>query len=89
MAVKTNDITLLPQEIQDRFVLEEAFVKYPINKETIEGLYEYLVGTITEIESRDKDNTMLWQPSRKSADFFCNFLCQNYCRCFGKDMEEN
>ena len=88
MAVKTNDITLLPQEIQDRFVLEEAFVEYPINKETIEGLYEYLVGTITEIESRDKDNTMLWQPSRKSADFFCINLCSNYCRCWNKGVDE-
>ena len=87
VAIKTNDITILPQEIQDRFKLEEAFVSYPINQETISGMYDYLTNTITEIESRDKDNTMLWQPSRQSADFFCINLCSNYCRCFGRNEE--
>ena len=89
VAIRQNDISLLPKEIQDRYKLEDCYVYYDITKENMEELYDYLVGTITEIESRDKDNTMLWQPSRKSADFFCQNLCSNYCRCFGKDMEEN
>ena len=86
VAIKTNDITILPQEIQDRFKLEEAFVSYPINQETISRMYDYLTNTVAEIESRDKDNTMLWQPSRKSADFFCINLCSNYDKCHGKGV---
>ena len=81
MSIRNNTLELLPQEIQDRFILEDCFVSYPITYETINDMYDYITDTIVEIEARDKSNSRLWLPDKKSKDFFCNNLCSNCDRC--------
>ena len=83
MCIKENDMSALPKEIQDRFIIEECYVGYPITEETMTEMYDYITGTIAEIEARDKNNTRLWQPKAKS-DFFCENLCSHYDKCYGR-----
>lgn len=81
MCIQNNTLEYLPKEIQDRFVLDDCFIEYPITEETMSEMYDYITRTITDIETRDSEKSILWQPSKKDGDFFCLNLCNNYEKC--------
>ena len=82
VAIENNTLDNMPQEVQDRFVVEPCIVWYDITDDILQETKEYIVNTANEIESKDIENTRLWQCKNVYKDkFFCQNLCGHSDNC--------
>jgi ATP-dependent helicase/DNAse subunit B len=92
-AIEENNLTCLPKEIQDKYWLEDCVVEYEATEENLDELKEYILSTINEIESKDKNNVEEWKPVEidKSNSFYCSVLCghRKTCPFYKQFLKEN
>jgi hypothetical protein len=95
-AIATNDMTLFPQEVQDKYVVTDGFLEYPISQESKDDLAVFIKETVAEIEDKI-ENKGIWKPKEitEKTSFFCTHLCnhsliceqyKNYMRCLDLDL---
>ena len=82
-AVKQNTLECLPDEIKNKYWLEDCIVEYEITEERINELKDYVVNTVNEIESKDASNEAVWKPVEinKYNSFYCSVLCGHRKTC--------
>lgn len=81
-AIKNNDIKLLPQEIQDKYIVKPYVRKYEITEELKQETLDYINKTADLFESLGKDESE-WKglEVNKKNSFFCNCLCSHGHEC--------
>lgn len=75
-AINKNDLSLLPQEIQNKYWIEDCFLEYEATKEEIEGCKDWIINTVKEIE--ETENKVKNYPPIEIGDktsYFCFNLC--------------
>lgn len=82
-AVDNNNLDNMPEEIQDKYKLEDAIVWYEATDKLIKECKDYIVDTVKEIESKDSNNEDEWKPVElnRKTEFFCKFLCSHRSTC--------
>jgi hypothetical protein len=50
-AINQNTMTVLPQEIQDKYWIEDCFLEFEFDNELLNECKEWIINTVTEIES--------------------------------------
>ncbi|MBQ9657253.1 MAG: PD-(D/E)XK nuclease family protein [Clostridia bacterium] len=78
-----NDISVLPKEIQDKYVIQDCHTDIPLTEELINYWIETIKSTITDIELREKDyeevgnDNMFFdtEESVKSQSYYFATLC--------------
>jgi len=96
-AMRSNDMTLFPTEVQNKFTIEDCYVDVPINQTNIDKLQNEFVETINdivkkEIEFEESGDDGIWKKVLSDRDtFFCSNLCgytPKVCPCY-KDFLDN
>ncbi|MGP3781789.1 PD-(D/E)XK nuclease family protein [Bacillus sp. 4A_MP3] len=88
-AVKENSIDCLPEEIKNKYWLEDCLVEYEVTEEKINELKEYITDTVKKIENKDREDETQWEPVKidKYNSFYCSVLCGHRKTCkFYKDF---
>ncbi|MGG1363561.1 PD-(D/E)XK nuclease family protein [Bacillus velezensis] len=88
-AVKENNIDCLPEEIKNKYWLEDCLVEYEVTEEKINELKEYITDTVKKIENKDREDETQWEPVKidKYNSFYCSVLCGHRKTCkFYKDF---
>ena len=81
-AVNNNSIENLPQEIKDKYWLEDCYVEYEPTDENMRELEDYVNTTVAKIESKDVNNPSDWKPlDIEKESFYCNNLCSHRESC--------
>lgn len=79
---ETNDISVMPKVITDKYWIEDCIVEYEVTPEIEAEAEEYVVETVKAIESLDKDDESVWEPADIEAEhFYCNTLCSHRDSC--------
>jgi hypothetical protein len=90
-AVESNDMTLFPQSVQDKYTISDGYIEYPLTTENVNKLKTFVRETIEKISSTPKEDKY-WKPKDidKEGSFFCNLLCgQPSCPHYKEWMESN
>ncbi|MEN3817288.1 PD-(D/E)XK nuclease family protein [Bacillus amyloliquefaciens] len=88
-AVKENSIDYLPEEIKNKYWLEDCLVEYEATEEKINELKNYITDTVEKIENKDREDETQWEPVKidKYNSFYCSVLCGHRKTCkFYKDF---
>jgi ATP-dependent helicase/DNAse subunit B len=92
-AIEENNLTCLPQDIQKKYWLEDCIVEHDTSEENLEEVKEYILNTIRNIESKNKEDEKEWKPVEidKSTSFYCSVLCghRKTCPFYKQYLEEN
>lgn len=92
-AIRENDMTLFPQEIQDKYVISDGYVEYELSDRTRKLLEDFVASTVAEIEAKPKDNIGVWKAKdiEKEGNFFCSVLCdfKNDCPHYHDWLDSN
>lgn len=89
-AVKNNNLNNMPQEVQEKYKLEDCILYYDVTEKVIDELKQYIFDTVKAIESETE-----WQPANvEKESFFCNTLCNHrdtcpYIKEYNKQFLEN
>ncbi|WP_206459330.1 PD-(D/E)XK nuclease family protein [Anaerovorax sp. IOR16] len=79
--VLKNDISSLPEEIKDKFVISDCYVEVSLSEERINELKDEFTSTIKEIEEKTKeyektkDENIFWQEVTQENEFYLSTLC--------------
>lgn len=76
-----NDISSLPQEIQDEISITTCYIPYDVTDEVKEETISYISNTIKAIGELDENDIEAWEC--EVNDFYCKTLCSfsgKYCR---------
>lgn len=89
-AIANNDMGLLPQEIQDKYIIKPYVRKYEITEELKKETLDYINKTANIFESLGEDENK-WKPrsftkvnksgNEREDTFFCNVLCNHRDTC--------
>lgn len=83
----------MPQQIKDKYWLEDCFIEYEASDEKLDELKEHVIKTIAAIDSKDKNNEYDWKPIEidKYNSFYCSTLCghRKTCPFYKRFLEEN
>ena len=80
----TNDIGVLPQDVQDKYVITDCVVEVPLTQELIDKWSNDIITTIKDIEFREQeyeknpdDDTIFWDTDEhmKSQSYYFANLC--------------
>lgn len=71
VAIEENSIDMLPQYVQDKFIIKPHIKRYDFEDGLMEEARQYVVDTVSKIESDTE-----WNPCNVSKN---NFFCQNLC----------
>jgi hypothetical protein len=76
-AVNKNDLTVLPDNIQEKYWIEDCFLEYEFDNELLKECEEWLKTTINEIESTDFESVRNFPPVEinQKSSYFCFNLC--------------
>lgn len=76
-AVNQNNLKVLPDFIQEKYWIEDCFLEYDFNDETINDCIQWIINTVNEIESIDSNNINLFPPVciTEKTSYFCFNLC--------------
>lgn len=91
--MESNDISVLPKHIQEKFKIEDCFVSIDITQEKIDSLVEDIrqqIFKLTKLEmeyNKTKDDTLFWTDINKSNEYFFHNLC-GYSRKLHKPFDE-
>jgi ATP-dependent helicase/DNAse subunit B len=92
-SIKDNNLNSMPQEIQDKYWLEDCLVEYEITDERIEELKNYVINTVNDIENKNINDESEWEPVEidKKNSFYCSVLCSHRktCKYYKKFLEQN
>lgn len=92
-AIKTNSIDSLPQEIKDKYSLEDCYLEFEATDENMVELEYYVNSTIEEIEAKNHEDEKDWRPLIKDEkeSFYCNVLCgyRSTCKYRKEYIEKN
>lgn len=92
-AIEDNSLDCLPQEIKDKYWLEDCIVEYDVSDDKVEELKTYVKDTVAAIEGKDQNNPDNWKPVEinKNNSFYCSVLCghRKTCKFYKKFLEEN
>ncbi|MEK4824486.1 PD-(D/E)XK nuclease family protein [Niallia sp. FSL W8-0951] len=92
-SVEDNNIDCMPQQIKDKYWLEDCFIEYEASDEKLDELKEHVIKTIAAIDSKDKNNEYDWKPIEidKYNSFYCSTLCghRKTCPFYKRFLEEN
>lgn len=79
-----NDMSMLPETIQNKYSISDGFVEYTLNDETREILRTFVRNTVAEIEGKNPNNDLDWKPKEisKNNSFFCSVLCDHKSNCY-------
>lgn len=80
-AIENNSLDNMPQEVKDRFVLEDCIVKYNITQELIEETVRYIENSVKEIEGSGEDIEKYPPCNIDKENFFCSTLCGHSDKC--------
>lgn len=79
-AISNNNLDNMPEEVQDRFVVEDCIIEYDVTEELIQECKDYIRGTVEAIE--DSRKTGIFDACDISKEyFFCNNLCSHGSTC--------
>lgn len=92
-AIHENSLLGLPQQVQEKFWLEDCFVEYDATEENITELKEYVTDTVNQINSKNKEDESDWNPvdiTQKNS-FYCSVLCghRKHCQYYKAFIDEN
>lgn len=75
-AINQNTMTVLPQEIQDKYWIEDCFLEFEFDDELLKECKEWIINTVTEIESLEQkiENYPNAEIGEKNS-YFCFNLC--------------
>jgi hypothetical protein len=75
-AINQNTMTVLPQDIQDKYWIEDCFLEFEFDDELLEECKQWVINTVTEIESIEQkvENYPNVKIDDKSS-YFCFNLC--------------
>ena len=71
-----NSIEVLPESVQDRYVIRDCYVEIPLNQDVVNELKEEIISTINEINDKTKeyektqDEMLFWQDVTKESSYF-------------------
>lgn len=92
-AIKNNNIDSLPQEIQDKYILEDSIVKYDVTDEVVDRVKNYVKDTVDEIRDMDHADESVWTPVKidMGTSFYCANLCghSHNCKHYKKFVADN
>lgn len=75
-AINQNTMTVLPQEIQYKYWIEDCFLEFEFNDELLEECKEWIINTVTEIESLEhKIENYPPVAIGDKTQYFCFNLC--------------
>ena len=78
-----NILKGLPQEIQDKFTIEDCFVEIPYNEDVANDFIKYVSDTIEDMDAKiniyniTQDSNIFWQDVTEENSFYFTNLC-NY-----------
>lgn len=83
MLIETNDITCLPQEIQNKYAFSDCYVYVPLTQKLIDKWSNDIIATIKDIEAREKDyqqnqnEKIFWDDEEdvKKESYYFSTLC--------------
>lgn len=75
-SVNENSFDVLPQFVKDKYWIEDCFLEYEFNNEIIEECKQWVLNTVNEIESLDKE-LKNYPPVKidEKNSYFCHNLC--------------
>jgi hypothetical protein len=73
LLIDTNDIKVLPEEVQKKYVVSDCYVYVPLTQKLIDKWIDYINKTIIDIELREKDynrtgNELCFWDTEESVD---------------------
>ena len=92
-AIQENSMESLPKHIQDKYVIEDGFIEFPLDTRTRTMLVKFLTDTVSSIESMPKEQEDMWvaKDIEKEGSFFCGTLCghNKSCKAYKDYLEKN
>lgn len=91
-AMDNNDLSNMPQFIQDKYTLEDCYVDVELNEEIITEFIKRIEGTldkIVEAECEDAEQSFARNRIEDSESYFCNNLCdvRENCKYYSEYRE--
>lgn len=92
-----NSIEVLPQSVQDRYIIRDCYVEIPLNEDVVQELKDKIITTIDEINDKTKayekthDEMLFWQDVTKESSYFMSNLSEfsaNIHKPYAKFLEE-
>lgn len=91
-AITNNNLDQLPEEIKNKYWLEDCIVEYDTSDEKIEEVKNFVKETVAKIENKVASNSK-WKPIEisKYNSFYCSVLCGHRKRCeyYKEFLEKN
>ena len=91
-AIIKNNLSNMPQKIQDEYWLEDCIVYYDYDDKKMEECRNYVIEAVKKIEGKNKDNINDWKPVEinDKNSFFCKVLCNHRetCKYLKKYLED-
>jgi len=91
-SINKNSIDNLPEEVRNKYTINDCYVYVPLNQEIIDNLVKEITDTIDKIKDLElKDDSELWEKEiTDESNYFCLNLCSystNDCICLKRYME--
>lgn len=90
-SILTNDLSILPKKIQNKYNIKDYFMPYDFSEEHKLETRSFIEAKVQEIENC-KDKEYYWEPKEITpyTEFYCKQLCskKEYCEYY-KEYEEN
>lgn len=81
LALLSNSIVHLPQEVQDKFELKPHVKYYEVTDENMQELDEYLLSNIEKIDEHEADDYFPPLQINGGSRFFCENICSHRKTC--------
>lgn len=94
-AIAENNLSVMPQFIQDKYVVTNCIIDVPLTDEVVEECKQILVATLDTIvtKSKEEDKEEAFNRSRidNSDSYYCVNLCdmKDYCSFYKEFKEHN
>lgn len=71
-AIKENSLDILPEDVKNKFILDDCIIEVPYNEISIKKLTENITKTISDIESKTSEYELSNCDDEKGAELFWN-----------------
>lgn len=92
LAVETNSLALLPEEVQAKYTFENCYVYIDFNSDTITEYKNDMCRLIKDIEASEKRGEDAFQRDKlqDSDTYWCSVLCgvNNHCKYYQQYLDE-
>lgn len=88
-SIVNNNLDNLPENFQKLFTIEDCLLWYEYTEEDVEEVKEFVKETVKNINNKDLENDMDWNPDGIMTEhFYCENLCGQRSNCFYSVNEE-